>query len=179
MSTECPEPENLPCLYTCEDCMARIFSQEGLCLRVDDGLDSSVQDQMLEDVIMDATDTINQYCLPIYPETELAKSRWVARRAAYLACHFLSERRGNPSQYQARADKIETELERVLETNLLIPRLHTRNEITPAMSNLIVDDRYCDAFEGKLRVQRGSMVGQEYPEQHLDHPRGGCGCGYL
>ena len=132
--------------------------------------------EALNDSIMDATDTVNQYCLVIYPETELEKSRWVSRRACYLACHFLSQRRGNPSQYQERHDRIIVELQGVMDTRLYIPRIVPRGELTPSMSNLIVDDRYC---QNKLRVVRANQVGRVYNEQHPDYPRGLCACGYL
>lgn len=172
-----PPLENRPRGYTCPTCMARLFSSDGIDLRTDDGLDTREQDLMLEDAIMDATDLINQYCLPIYHETELHRSRWVSRRACYLACHFLSQRRGNPAQYQARHDAILEELGQVQRTNLYIPRLKVRNEITPSMSNLIVDDRY---VQDSLRVERSNSFGTTYSGQDLDHGHGayGCGCGF-
>lgn len=167
--------ENRPRGYTCPTCMERLFSSTGIALRLDDGLDEPAQDQILDDCILDATDLINQYCLPIYPESELAKSRWVSRRACYLACHFLSQRRGNPAQYQSRHDEIVAELAKVQRTDLHIPRLKVRSEITPSMSNLIVDDRY---FQQNIRVSQTSMVGDSYDKQHRDYPYGQCGCGY-
>ena len=175
MALPCPTNEDFPLAYTCETCMARLFSQDGIDLRTDDT--GGTKDDMVDDAIMDATDMINQHCLGLYPDTELFRSRWVSRRACYLACHFLSQRRGNPAQYQDQYERIERELKQVQELIFVIPRIRPRNEVTPSMSNLVVDDRYC---QQKIRAVKATQVGEDYNEQHADYPRGACGyCGYL
>lgn len=171
----CPSSEMRPRGYTCQICMERLFSEDGIFNRVDDGIDIPAQNKLIADCIADATDDINQYCLPLYPEPELYKSRWVSRRACYLACYYLSQRRGNPAQYQSQYDRITDELRRVQRYQLQIPRLRPRHELTPSLSNIIVDDRYP---QDSLRVVVTNKYGTDYTGQHLDYPIGSCGCGY-
>ena len=142
---------------------------------MDDNRDDTIQaaeETDVTDAIAEATDYINQYCLQLYPATTgdnscpgLAESHWTRRRASYLALHFLSERRGNPGQYIEDFNRITDELQRVSNLQITIPRVPMSADLTPGMSNLVVDPRY---ESDTIRVDAATLVGPTYADQSLD-----------
>jgi len=119
----------------------------------------------VQDCIDEATDTINQYAMEWYEESRLVNSLWVRRRATVIACWLLSQRRGNPGQFEERVSQITLELEKVLKGDLRIPRLPMRADFTPGVSNYRVDDRY---LVRKTRVEPQISTGGRGSKQDID-----------
>ena len=109
--------ESSPLLYSSREEVASILSTVGIDLRIDDSDDGTVdaaEEQLLTDAIEEATDIINEAALHFYTAEELETSRWIRRRASYLAAHIIGKRRGNPSIYCEYVEEIKGELERLM-----------------------------------------------------------------
>lgn len=148
--------EHLTYLYTSQAEIERIFSSTAVDLRVDDitaedttNGNTDLSDSLWEEILSDATDIINQYVELYYNPIDLYSSRWVRMRATYIGAHIVSYRRGNPSLFRDRYEQILEELTMVKDGSLIIPRLPTRDDFTPAMSNVAVNDKY---YIDKIRV---------------------------
>lgn len=139
------------------------FSEAGITLRLDD-LPPEKLDDAFEQVAGDVEDVIDQYCQHFYLDDDLKNSPWVRRRASWLFCYFLSMRRGNAAIFQNRYNEIIDELERVAAGRLLIPGLPYRADMTPALSNLVVDERF---YISKIRVQPSISTGGTSGRQAL------------
>lgn len=169
--------EHLAVVYTTHEEMRRIFGIEGsdsvmgpVDLRVDDdgtySAASGDELQTLWDVIEEATHELNFWLLTRYEPNILKKNTWVRRVCSYFACHFLSQRRGDPAQFQPIIDRLSVILADIFYARKDIPLAARRSDdVTPAMSNLIVSDRYS---RKKLRVQtpisEGGTDGSQNPE---------------
>lgn len=150
-------------IYTSRDEMERILSQIGVNLRIDD-LDVAGSEGALESFYIDATLTIDTYVQHYYEPQDLYSSYWVRLRASWLACYYLSQRRGNPALFQLRYNQILEELERVQLGELVIPGLPTRFDLTPAMSNIVIDERFTI---DKIRVHPSISTGGVSSRQSL------------
>lgn len=169
--------ESAPTLYTSRSEIESIFSIMGVNTRVDDDHTEAVdtawgikcagasitEESYLDDIIEEATDYMNQYLLGFYKSTDLANSRWVRRRCSYIACYFLSQRRGNPAQFTTRFEEITAELGMLARGpgangNPLIPRVPLRSDNRPSHSNISIDDRFPYS---KIRVQRPTSSGRQ------------------
>lgn len=152
-------------IYTSRREVENVISQVGVNLRLDD-LDTSDSEDALEEYYIDATLDIDTHAQHYYESSDLATSSWVRRRATYLACYYLSQRRGNPALFQLRYNQIMEQLERVQLGEMLIPGLPTRADMTPAMSNMVVDERF---ILSKLRVHPSISTGGTGSRQHLSY----------
>lgn len=142
--------EAIPTLYTSRSEIESIFTINGVDFRLDDDYNetiSATEETYLDAIIIESTDIVNQYLLPLYSATDLAESRWIRRRASYIACYFLSMRRGNPRQFGDRYDEILSELEAIamgpgIPGNPIVPRVPLRKTFTPSYINPEIDDRF-------------------------------------
>jgi hypothetical protein len=128
--------------------MDSCFSELGVKLRTEDRWSNKGPALYIEDIIDDATDTVNQYCEWRYYPEDMALNRWVRRRASWIASYLLSQRRGNPKQFVTQYKQIMEDLGRVFEAKLQIPRLSLRAYFRPEYHNLVVEDRNRDALPG-------------------------------
>lgn len=137
--------EAVPTLYTSQAEMESLFGFLGVQLRLDDDDDEIVatpETEYLTDVMVEATDIINQHIGWIYDDVELSESRWVRRRASWIACHLISKRRGNAKQFQEQFDQCMEDFREVELHRRWIPRKKPKYDFAPAMSNLRIDYRY-------------------------------------
>ena len=145
--------EVLTYTYTTKDEIERIaYGNQNSILRVDD-LSVSEQTTLWTEITEEATLYIEQFAMMYYFPEDLANSRWVRSRAAWVGAYFLSQRRGDPAMFVNRFDEITDELQRVAYGDIIIPNLATREDMTPSVSNLIVHDWF---GVSKLRVH--SMI---------------------
>jgi hypothetical protein len=155
--------ETLSQVYTTQAEIERIYSNLASSLQIDDVDIDEVSDFWTE-LTEDATDIINQYAESYYDPTDMVNSRWVRTRASWVGCYLLSQRRGNPSLFADRFEIIIDELQRVYRGDLIIPRLPTREDMTPAMSNVVIDDRF---RVHKIRVHPTISTGGTSGKQDL------------
>jgi len=169
---------HLTYVYTTLEEMQRIFGTESgaslidpVSARMDDDGDLSttldtIEQQALYDVQEEATHEINYYLCSRYEPSILTANTWVRRACSYLACYFLCQRRGDPAQFKDARDLILTRLREISNGTKNLPLASQRaDDLTPAMSNLVVSDRYS---RKKLRVQtpisEGGTDGSQHPE---------------
>lgn len=160
--------ETITYTYTTADEIKRIFSTAAVELRVDDDEDGYVnttEDDVYTDIVYDATDVINLYLEQWYDPSDMAENSWIRRQATWIGCYLLSQRRGNPSQYNKRYEEVIAQLEKIQEGKLQVPRLPHRADFTPALSNYRIDDRN---QVQKIRVQPNISTGGTSARQHTD-----------
>lgn len=158
--------EVLTNVYTSEAEIVNVLSQLGLDFTLDDLVEPTLTQAKLE-FIEDATDLINQFAALRYLEADMVNSRWVRSRASWLAAYLFTQRRGNPAPGSVadRHERIMDELRDVREENIDIPRLATRGNFVPSISNYKIDDRFT---KRKVRVETEISSGGTYPEQDAD-----------
>ena len=147
--------------YTSEAEIKRILSTPGFDLRVDDLANTL---EVITDVVEEATDLVNFYCALNYNESDLETSPLVRRWATWIACYLLSQSRGNPALFVDRMGEVLALLEEVSKHDRIIPRLPTREDLTPAMSNVHIDDKF---RTHKIRVHHTISTGGTYGKQDL------------
>lgn len=124
--------------YTTQAEVERAYSSTGVTLALDDLSGSKLRDFWV-DIRSETTDFFNQYCEMYYDPEDLVDSVWVRSRAKWVGAYYVSMRRGNPAIFRERFEQIERDLLKIYNGSLMIPRLPTREDMTPAMSNLTVD----------------------------------------
>lgn len=155
--------ESLTYEYTTRAEMDRIFSASGVSLRIDD-LSDPDDVTIFTEIIGEATEMVNYYCSLNYEEIDLNDSFMVRRWATWIACYLLSQRRGNPAVFSDKYEEVLAMMEEVSNFTRIIPRLPTREDLTPAMSNLHIDDRF---RTHKIRVHPTISTGGTYGKQDL------------
>jgi len=141
--------------------ISRLFSTAGVDVRLDDA--DAVTDTelvILDEIIADASETVWQYVWTQYADADISNSTWVRRRATYIAAYFLSQRRGNPSQFIDRYQHIIEELQAVFKRELYIPGLNVNVTASPTVANYIIDNRGIGPVQ---RVTQDSL--ETYPGQ--------------
>ena len=176
--------EPLPPLYTSRAEMEEIFSRLGIDSRIDDDQSEAVdspydfsrnviqpnEETYLDAIILSATELFNQYLLSYYDAQLLVDSRWIRSRCTWVACFLLSQRRGNPEQFTEQYNEILATIRQIalgpgINGNPQIPRIPTRFDFRPALSNLVVDDHYS---QSKIRVIEKNSTGRQPPDTDAD-----------
>lgn len=157
--------ETLPYVYTSQAEIKEIWSTVAADDRLNDPPATSPLANVLNDTINEATDTVNMYVQGYYIDSLLTTSALVRRWTSYIACHLISIRRGDPGQYTAEYERILETLDKIRQGIFQIPRLPVRDDMTPAMSNYTVDNRF--SFN-KIRVVPSISTGGTYPNQDVD-----------
>lgn len=157
--------ETLSYTYTSETEINRLIRTTDKTLNLDDDGDGTAETDALSDIINEATDVVNTYCLKFYEASAMADNLWVRRHCTAIACWLLSQRRGNAAKMQKKYDRAIEQLERVFKGEMQIPRLPYRANMDPALSNYVVDERHP---VGQSRVQPSQSVGGTYSGQPLD-----------
>lgn len=157
--------ETLANVYTTQAEIVNVYSQAGFDFTLDD-LSGATLTQAILEFTEDATDIINQHAAIRYEESDMENSRWVRSRASWIAAYLFSQRRGNPTPdpFANRFEMIMDELREVRNDNLDIPRLGTKSNFIPSISNFEIDDRF---GVRKIRVQPQISSGGTYSEQDI------------
>lgn len=127
-------------LYTSETEIRRLISSTGANQWIDDIPDD--YDDFLVEVINDATGTINSFLERFHDPDQLYQSYWVRRRATYLACYYLTSRRGDPGIFGEHYDRIMGELDAAAEGVLQVPGVPYSTGMLAVMQNVTVDQRF-------------------------------------
>ena len=150
-------------LLTSEDEINRLFSTSGVSLRIDD-LSAGDQTTFKNEIIYQATETIYTYLETLYELADLGNSYWVRQRATYIAAYLLSLRKGNPGHFVRMYNEAIADLEAVQSGSLQVPSLYLKEDLSPSMSNLTVDNRY---HLHKQRVHPSISTGGTTGREHL------------
>jgi len=158
----------MPTYYTSEDEMKQLFGEEGVSLRMDD-VDVDEYEDTITDIIADATETCDLYLRARYDQSDLATSKWVRRRATFIACYYLSRRRGNPAEYVTQYEEARADLEDVKDGDLLLPGVPVSASMTPTMSNFVMDARNVQPMRVRTELSVGDNTGDQFAAYHLPY----------
>lgn len=116
-------------------------------------------DTPLDDAIAMACEEINKYAFRHYSYASLLRSNLVNHWATYLACWYLSARKGDdpPKVFAVEFDRIVKQLMMVLNGSMDIPGIPKRRPSAPAWSNQTADPSYNHRV---LRKQKGTSSKQ-------------------
>lgn len=153
--------------YTSQAEMTRLFSADGITLRLDDLEETTEQPSMLTEIIEEATEEINSYLEPFYEPDQLAASPYIRRIATYLGCRILSMRRGNPDLFEERVEEFRKFMLEVSVGRRRVPRIPLRQNFAPALSNYQINDNF---YRNKVRVNRQTSTGKPSPNEDSNWP---------
>ena len=156
--------ESLSHTYTSLAEMKRLMTTNGATDYSTD-YDTDLSTNVIADVIANATDEVNFYCLAWYQESDLENSSFIRQLATAIACHLLTQRRGEQSNYTALYERAINFLEKITSGERQVPRIPQRDNLTPCHSNHVVDHRF---KKNPIRVQGESSSGDNYSGQKLD-----------
>lgn len=163
--------ESLPSLLTSQTEIEQLFGVDAVLYRIDDdesdAIDAGLETDALNDVMLEATDEVYFHCEGRYTPTNLLANRWARRAASTVAAYFLSQRRGQSDQYVSSYERLKERLIAIKEGRFSIPRMTTAHDERPAMSNIVIDDRYARA---KAREQTDIGEGTTDGSQDADWP---------
>jgi hypothetical protein len=146
-----PLVQQLGFLYCTQTDIETQMSIKGVRLRIHDPASPAVPtsnvpgksvseqpSQVLQDAIVEATETCNFYLWSKYDPMFLAQSNWVNRKATFLACYRIGSSRSNPppDTWVEDALKAEEDLKAVADGPRIIPGLPLRRTLAPVMSNV-------------------------------------------
>ena len=164
--------ETLPYALSSLGEMRRLFGRDAIDLRASDiippvGPLNTAELLNVQDAIDEASDECFMRIQGWYDinSERTSNNLWLRRRGTTGACFYLSERRGNPANFQARWDRAVEELDKVLSGELWIPRLPLKADLAPGMSNVSIDDRFVIR---KVRVEEQISTGGPQPNRDSD-----------
>ncbi len=131
-------------LYCNEADLDRMLSSYTVDAMTDDETTGPAIEADINDCLVMAAETVNMYAIWKYTPEMMATSNWVNRAATILAAYELRQRRNNecPEQLLERAEKIEDQLQQVLDGKMPIPGLPRRYRKQVVFSNIRVDMTY-------------------------------------
>lgn len=148
-----PQPQTLTYALTSLVEIQRLWSVPGVTLRLDDltanNPDSDLTVETINEIIDQATQEVLMYIEGLYNASDLVNNTWTRRQATFIGAYYLSLRRGNPPYYEAEYERIIAKLERIKNGFLQIPGLPYKSDMTPAASNIHVNDNW---VVDKIRV---------------------------
>lgn len=148
-------PTALTTLYVTQDDMEALLSSEGVDLRLDDNADGSVSaaelDRLTTQARNYATAQVNRFLTGRYDAADLATSWVINEWATYLACNWLSRRRGNPGLFKAEVEEAIKDMKEIRSGASNLEDIPARNPAWPTWSNVRVDQNY---RLRKIRVER-------------------------
>lgn len=152
-------PTALAYLYTDRASIEREMSEAGVRLRLSDDGDAqatAADEDVLNDCIVMATETVNYHLFHRYSPRYLAASNLVWRWATVLAAYELAARDGSPvpESLAERAQRAEEKLEAAAESRRGLPGVPLRN-VPVSWSNVRCDPRYQFRV---IRVERGTSA---------------------
>ena len=127
--------------YTSINEIERLISISGSGAWLDD-LNGNDITSYYNEIVQDATGTINQYLEKLYEPLDMSTSFWVRRRATYIAAYHLTKRRGDPGLYGDDYVRIMEELMEASEGLIQIPGLAFSSGMVAVMQNVLVDQRF-------------------------------------
>jgi len=159
----------MPDWFTSKAEVERLLGLHAVKSFLSDTKTGSIDPNVWADILDDATETVAMYLDRFYDRAQMAANKWVRRQATWLAAHYLTHRRGNPSLFNARARQVMDWLEMIRLGQLQVPGLAWKADLSPALSNMVVDDRFSIQ---KVRVQPTISTGGESARQHKDPVQG-------
>jgi hypothetical protein len=147
--------------YTSQAEVLRVLGEYAVDLMLDD-YESEDKGYIWNDFLTTADETIKMYVMQHYDPDTLYSVSWVRRRAAYLVCNLLSQRRGNNPLYHAMVERTYDELNMIRDGRFRIPDATVRHYQGPMWRNYILQNRF---FNRPVRVNREKSNPHSYSGQ--------------
>lgn len=152
--------------FSSEAEVARIMGRFALELIMEDW-DAYDQSPVWEDILSYADETILPYVTQSYNVPELRRNSYIRRRATMLACHQVSQRRGNPGLYLQQVNSIMEELEEIRKNRLHVPGAKPIGNLGPVVRNYTMQPY----IYHPQRIQKLKSTGDSYAQEKIDwHP---------
>ena len=128
-----------PYLFTSEDEIMRLISEDGTLLHTDDVTDN---DEIIYELTERATGRIKQVLNKSFDDIDLAQSPRIREIATIVGCYLLSIRRGNPSLYAEQYVEALADLEQIANGELYLSELPRSGNTQVVFQNVSSDNRF-------------------------------------
>lgn len=124
--------------FTSKAEIIRLLGQNGFdaCM---DGLSPTNVSAFISDVINFATAEITSRTQNYYLDDEISANDQIRMNATVIACHFISERRGNAALWEGRIERIYEWLEKIRTGEVLLPGEEVIAPDVPVVRNHVVN----------------------------------------
>lgn len=131
--------QRYPYLFTSEEEIERLLSEDGALLHTDDVSDN---EEMLYEITERATGRVKQILNKSFDDVNLKNSPRIREIATIIGCYLLSIRRGNPSLYQEQYIEALTDLEQIANGDLFLSELPRSGNTLVVFQNVSSDNRF-------------------------------------
>jgi len=131
--------QRYPYLFTSEDEMLRLVSEDGTLLHTDDVADN---DEVIYEIAERATGRIKQVLNKSFDDINLTQSPRIREIATIIGCYLLSIRRGNPSLYAEQYVEALADLEQIANGELYLAELPRSGNTLVVFQNVSSDNRF-------------------------------------
>lgn len=151
----------MPTYFTSEAEIVEVMGEAGIAMRMDD-VDPEDYDTTLNRIMADATDTVKLYLSGRYSVADLDASDFIHRRCTFIACYYISRRRGNPGQFREMYEEARGDLEEIRDGDLILPDTPVSSDMTPALSNFTMDARFRQPMRVRTELSTGNTAGADF-----------------
>lgn len=131
--------QRYPYLFTSEDEINRLISEDGTLLHTDDVADN---DEVLYELAERATGRIKQVLNKGFDDVDLQNSPRIREIATIIGCYLLSIRRGNPSLYAEQYVEALADLDQIASGDLFLSELPRSTNTLVVWQNVSSDNRF-------------------------------------
>jgi hypothetical protein len=131
--------QRYPFVFTSEDEMNRLISEDGALLHTDDVADN---EEVMYELCERATGRIKQVLNKSFDDINLKDSPRIREIATIIGCYLLSIRRGNPSLYAEQYIEALTDLDQIATGDLFLSELPRSGNTLVVFQNVSSDNRF-------------------------------------
>jgi hypothetical protein len=131
--------QRYPFVFTSEDEMNRLISEDGALLHTDDVADN---EEVMYELCERATGRIKQVLNKSFDDIDLKNSPRIREIATIIGCYLLSIRRGNPSLYAEQYIEALTDLDQIATGDLFLSELPRSGNTLVVFQNVSSDNRF-------------------------------------
>lgn len=131
--------QRYPYLFTSEQELVRLISEDGTLLHTDDDSDN---DEIIYEIVERATGRVKQILNKGFDDIDLSKSPRIREIATIIGCYLLSIRRGNPSLYAEQYVEALADLDQIANGELYLSELPRSSNTLVVYQNVSSDNRF-------------------------------------
>jgi hypothetical protein len=131
--------QRYPYLFTSEQELVRLVSEDGTLLHTDDESDN---DEIIYEIVERATGRVKQTLNKGFDDIDLSKSPRIREIATIIGCYLLSIRRGNPSLYAEQYIEALADLDQIASGELYLSELPRSSNTLVVYQNVSSDNRF-------------------------------------
>lgn len=147
--------------YTSQAEVLRVAGEYAIDMMLDD-YSGEDKGYLWADFLQDADDTIAMYVGQHYDPDQLYSVTWIRRRATWLVCNLISQRRGNHPLFNSKVERTYEELNMIRDGRFHIPGATVRHYQGPMWRNYSLQNRF---YNHPVRIDRTKSNKQTYSGQ--------------